>query len=65
MQQLNHFDAIERQREKQRLRNQADHDLRIGVVSLEELRARNGFFSSVDISKAFVRRRVFARTKRC
>ena len=60
MQQLNHYDPVERQREKQRMRDQDDHDLRIGSVSHEGLRARNGFFSSVDLSRASVRRRAFA-----
>jgi hypothetical protein len=57
MQQVNHYDPIQRQRDKQRAREQDDRDLRSGAVSPELLGERNGFFSSLDLSRASVRRR--------
>jgi len=57
MMQVNLFDPIERQREKQRSRDADDRELRMGLVSREELGARNGFFSSLDIAGSSIRRR--------
>lgn len=57
MQQVDHYDSAQRQRDKQRAREQDDRDLRSGAVSPEELSSRNGFFSSLDLSRASVRRR--------
>lgn len=57
MLQVSLYDPMERQREKQRSRDQDDRDLRLGVVSREELSARNGFFSSLDVAGSSVRRR--------
>ncbi|HEX8416599.1 MAG TPA: hypothetical protein VF641_03255 [Methylobacterium sp.] len=57
MQQVSLYDPMERQREKQRSRDQDDRDLRMGVVSHEELSARNGFFSSLNIAGSSIRRR--------
>lgn len=57
MQQVSLYDPMERQREKQRSRDQDDHDLRMGVVSRQELSERNGFFSSLDIAGSSIRRR--------
>lgn len=57
MLQVNIYDPMERQREKQRSRDQDDRDLRMGIVSRQELAARNGFFSSLDIAGSSIRRR--------
>lgn len=57
MLQVSHYDPIERQREKQRSRDQDDCALREGSVSREELRLRNGFFSSLDLASSSIRRR--------
>lgn len=57
MQKAGYYDPIERQREKQLSREQDDLDLLSGAVSREELGKRNGFFSSLDLSKARVGRR--------
>lgn len=57
MQQVSHYDPIEREREKQRRRDQDDRALREGSVSAEELRLQNGFFSSLDLAGSSVRRR--------
>jgi len=48
---------MERQREKQRARVQDDRDLNAGNISPEALNRQNGFFSSLDLSNASVRRR--------
>ena len=50
-----YYDPAERAREKQRAREQDDEDLRTGKVTREELSQRNGFFSSLDFSKATIR----------
>lgn len=57
MLQVSLYDPMERQREKQRSRDQDDRDLRLGVVSREELAACNGFFSSLDVAGSSIRRR--------
>ena len=57
MQQRLHYDPIERQRDKQHAREQDERDLRAGVVSINELSERNGFFSGIDLSRASIRRR--------
>lgn len=57
MQQVSHYDPIEREREKQRGRDQDDRALREGSVSAEELRLQNGFFSSLNLAGSSVRRR--------
>ena len=57
MQQLSLYDPMDRQREKQRSREQDDRDLRSGVVSRQELSARNSFFSSLDVAGSSIRRR--------
>jgi len=46
-----------RQREKQLSRERDDRDLRAGLISPDELAAVNGFFSSLDISRARIGRR--------
>lgn len=51
----NYYDPAERALEKQRARDQDDEDLRTGKVTREELSRRNGFFSSLDFSKARIR----------
>jgi len=56
MQKVDQFDSLDRRREKQRAREQDDHDLRSGVISPEALGQRNGFFSGIDFSHASVRR---------
>lgn len=48
------FCPIERAREKQAAREQDEKDLREGKVTREELRKRNGFFSSLDLRNARV-----------
>lgn len=57
MLQVSLYDPMERQREKQRSRDQDDRDLRMGAVSRQELGARNGFFSSLDVANSSIRRR--------
>lgn len=57
MLQVNLYDPMDRQREKQRSRDQDDRELRMGIVSREELGARNGFFSSLDLAGSSIRRR--------
>jgi hypothetical protein len=54
---IGHFNPVQRRLEKQRDREQDDRDLRDGRVSRAELARRNGFFSSLDLSGASVRRR--------
>lgn len=49
MQQVCYYSPAERQREKERQRAADAEDLRIGNVSRDELRRRNGFFSSLDV----------------
>lgn len=49
MQQLCSYNPAERQREKQRQRADDDLQLRQGLVSRADIRARNGFLSSLDI----------------
>jgi hypothetical protein len=41
---MGHYDVLERQREKQRLRDEDDRDLRAGVASVGDLAQSNGFF---------------------
>jgi hypothetical protein len=57
MSQVNRYNPMERQREKQRARVQDDRDLNAGNISPEALNRQNGFFSSLDLSNASVRRR--------
>lgn len=57
MRQLCHFNPAERQQEKARARAADDLALQSGEVSRDELRARNGFFSSLEIVSSSVRRR--------
>ncbi|MBT2246088.1 MULTISPECIES: hypothetical protein [Sphingobium] len=57
MMQAGHYDVLERQREKQRMRDQDDRDLRNGVVSMDELAQQNGFFDSLPIRSARIGRR--------
>lgn len=49
MQQACYYSPAERQKEKERQRASDADDLRSGRISRDELRARNGFFSSLDI----------------
>lgn len=60
MMQLSSYDPRERQREKHLARVQDDCDLREGRLSRDQLRARNGFFSSLDLAGSSVRRRRIA-----
>lgn len=57
MPQVHRFNPMERQREKQLARAQDDRNLRNGNISPEALNLQNGFFSSLDLSNASVRRR--------
>lgn len=57
MMKSNRYNPADRQREKQQSREQDDYDLRMGRVSADELAAANGFFSSLDVLHARVRRR--------
>ncbi|MGZ0074818.1 hypothetical protein ACT9ST_24420 (plasmid) [Sphingobium limneticum] len=54
---VGNFNPARRRLEKQLDRERDDHELREGVVSRAELSRRNGFFSSLDLSRASVRRR--------
>lgn len=49
MLQMAYFDPVERRREKSLARAADDHALRDGLVSREELQARNSFLASLDI----------------
>lgn len=49
MLQMNHFDPMERQREKQRARDQDECALQSGNVSREQLRMRNSFLAPLQI----------------
>lgn len=49
------FDPEERRREKQAAREKDDEDLRTGKVTAEQLRKRNGFFSSLDFTNSRIR----------
>ena len=51
---VEYYDPAERARQKQLAREQDDEDLRTGRVTREELSRRNGFFSSLDFSKATI-----------
>lgn len=51
------FDPQKLREEKQRAREKDDEDLKAGRVTPAELSRRNGLFSTVDLSKARVRRR--------
>lgn len=54
--QVSLYSPIERRHEKQRAREQDDRDLRSGAVSHAQMAQDNGFFSSLDLSRASVRR---------
>lgn len=49
MRQVCYYSPAARQQEKERLRASDAEDLRSGRVSCEQLRARNGLFSSLDV----------------
>ena len=57
MMQSGYYDVLERQREKQRSRDQDDHALRVGAVSLEALAHQNGFFDGLAIRRGRISRR--------
>jgi len=57
MLQVSYFNPVGRQREKALARELDDRALRSGAISREELRHRNGFFSSLQIVSSSVRRR--------
>lgn len=54
---LAHYDALERQREKQRSRDRDDRDLQDGRASMDELAHRNSFFSGFAVSHGRIGRR--------
>lgn len=61
MRQACYYSPAERQREKERQRAADAEDLRLGNVSHDELRLRNGFFSSLDVvSSSMICAEVFA-----
>lgn len=61
MSQIAFYDPAERQREKERHRAADAAALRDGGVSQDDLRARNGFFSSLEIvSSSIVCQEAFA-----
>lgn len=60
MQQMHHYDPVERQQSKQRARDADDSALRAGQISREALGNRNGFFSSLEIVGSSVHRRGIA-----
>ena len=49
---IRYFDPAERIREKQRARDQDDHDLAHGHVSAEDLQRRNSFAVGLDLVNA-------------
>ena len=57
MPRLQHLNSNERQQQKQRSREEDDRELRSGAVSRDQLRERTGFFSSLPVRRASVRRR--------
>jgi hypothetical protein len=54
MHQACYYSPAERQQEKERHRASDADDLRSGRISRDELRARNGFFSSLDIVESSI-----------
>lgn len=54
---LGRYSPAQRRLEKQLDRARDDRELRDGVVSGADQARRNGFFSSLDLSRASVRRR--------
>lgn len=54
MQQVCYYSPAERQREKERQRASDANDLRSGRISRGELRARNGFLSSLDVIESSI-----------
>jgi|TARA_R100000049_G_C1957802_1_gene121984 hypothetical protein len=54
MQQACYYSPAERQQEKERQRASDADDLRSGRVSRNDLRARNGFFSSLEIVESSI-----------
>lgn len=54
MRQVCHYNPAERQREKERSRASDAFQLDHGHVSQGELRARNGFFSSLEVLSSSV-----------
>ena len=54
------FDPAERARQKQAARDQDERDLAAGLVTRQELQARNSFATGLDLPNAkIVRRKVF------
>lgn len=51
------YDPVQRAKDKQASRDQDEADLNSGKVTREELAKRNGFFSSLDLSEAYIRRK--------
>lgn len=54
MYQVSHYSPAERQQEKERLRASDALALRQGPVSQADLRAQNGFFSSLEIVESSI-----------
>lgn len=54
---VGHFNPAQRRLEKQIDRERDEQDLREGRLSRADLARRNGFFSSLDLAGASVRRR--------
>ncbi|HZF93884.1 MAG TPA: hypothetical protein VEZ20_03325 [Allosphingosinicella sp.] len=50
-----YFDPWQRQRDKEFARERDEQDLRAGAVSRQDLSARNGFFSSLQIVGSSIR----------
>lgn len=50
----NYYDPKERARQKQLSREQDEQDLKSGKITKEELRKKNGFFSSLNIENSEV-----------
>ena len=54
MRQVCYYSPAERQMEKERQRVSDADDLRSGMVSQDDLRLRNGFFSSLEIIESSI-----------
>lgn len=57
MRRYSSYNAEDRRREKEASRRADESAMQSGLISVESLAAENGFFSSLDLSNARVRRR--------
>jgi len=53
---MEYYDPRERALEKEKTRLKDEEDLKSGKVSVNDLRLKNGFFSSLDIKNSYIKR---------